>query len=185
MFYKQLLIAVFIFASLSGTAQDKYFTKTGKIEFISKAPLEDIEAKNKTVAAILDIKTGALQFSVLMRSFEFEKALMQEHFNDNYVESDKFPKAEFKGTVVNNSAINYTKDGNYPAKVKGLLSIHGVTKEVVANGTIKVYGGKIDAAAVFNILLSDYKIKIPAGVKNKLSNNVSISVDCRMEPLKG
>lgn len=185
MIQKHVLIVFLLIASMTGWAQDRYFTKTGRIEFQSKAPLEDIEAKNKTAAAVLDTKTGALQFSVLMRSFEFEKALMQEHFNENYVESDKFPKAEFKGTMLNNSAINYNKDGSYPAKVKGMLTIHGVTKEVTTNGTIKVTGGKINANTVFNILLSDYKIKIPSAVKNKLSNNVSITVDCKLEPLKG
>lgn len=165
-------------------AQDKYFTKTGKIEFYSKAPMEDIEAKNKTVAAVLDTKTGALQFSVLMKSFEFEKALMQEHFNENYIESDKYPKGEFKGVITNNNEINYSKDGTYQAKVKGQLTIHGVTRDVNTTGTIKTSGGKIDATSVFNILLSDYKIKIPAVVKEKLSNSIKISVDCKLEPLK-
>jgi hypothetical protein len=89
MLKKNLIVAGLIIVGLTSQAQDKYFTKTGRIEFSSKAPLEDIEAKNKTVAAILDAKTGALQFSVLMKGFEFPKALMQEHFNENYVESDK------------------------------------------------------------------------------------------------
>jgi polyisoprenoid-binding protein YceI len=120
-----------------------------------------------------------------MKGFEFEKALMQEHFNDNYVESNKYPKAEFKGSVTNNSAINYAKDGTYPARVKGKLTIHGVTRDVETNGTIKVNGGKIDASSVFNILLSDYKVSIPAVVKDKISNNIRISVDCKLEPLKG
>src|SRR5687768_4455396 len=122
---KSILLAVMISAAGLVNAQDKYFTKTGKISFYSKAPMEDIEAKNKTVAAVMDIKTGALQFSVLMKSFEFEKALMQEHFNENYVESDKFPKADFKGSVVNNSSVNYSKDGTYNTMVKGKLTIHG------------------------------------------------------------
>lgn len=84
--------------SVGAAGQENYFTKSGKIEFYSKAPLEDIEAKNKTATAILNKATGALQFSVLMKGFEFEKALMQEHFNENYVESHKYPKAEFRET---------------------------------------------------------------------------------------
>lgn len=165
-------------------AQEKYFTKTGKIEFYSKAPLEDIEARNKTVAAILDTKSGALQFSVLMKGFEFEKALMQEHFNENYVESGKFPKAEFRGGVVNNGAINYTRDGAYPATVKGKLTLHGVTRDVETAGTITVAGGKIDAHSVFTVLLSDHQISIPAVVKDKISNSIRIAVDCKLEALK-
>jgi polyisoprenoid-binding protein YceI len=166
-------------------AQDKYFTKTGKITFSSKAPLEDIEAKNKTAAAIIDIKTGAIQFSVLMKGFEFEKALMQEHFNENYVESNKYPKAEFKGAIVNNKDINYTKDGTYPAIVKGQLTIHGVTQTIEAPGTIKVADGKIEATSTFNIRLSDYKISIPSVVKDKINNNVKVSVDTKLDPYKG
>jgi hypothetical protein len=179
-----LFVAGLIAMSLSSQAQDKYFTKTGKIEFSSKASMEDIDAKNKTVAAILDTKTGALQFSALMKGFEFPKALMQEHFNENYVESDKYPRAEFKGSVTNNANIDYTKDGSYTAQVSGQLTIHGVTKSVNTTGTFKVDGGKIDANAVFNVLVSDYKIKIPSIVKDKISNTIKVTVDCRLEPLK-
>ena len=185
MLKKPLMIVGLVLLAAISQAQEKYFTKTGKIEFSSKASMEDIDAKNKTVAAILDTKTGALQFSALMKSFEFEKALMQEHFNENYVESNKYPKAEFKGTITNNSSINYSKDGTYNAKVKGKLTIHGVTKDVETTGALKVNGGKIDASSVFNILLSDYNIKIPSVVKEKVSNNVQVSVDCKLEPFKG
>jgi hypothetical protein len=184
MLKKKLFVAGLIITALASQAQDKYFTKTGRIEFSSKAPLEDIEAKNKTVAAILDTKTGALQFSVLMKGFEFPKALMQEHFNENYVESDKYPKAEFKGNITNNSAISYATDGTYPAQVSGKLTIHGVTKDVKTTGTIKVNGGKIDASSMFNVLVSDYNIKIPSVVKDKISKTINVTVDCRLEPLK-
>ena len=184
MLKKHSLFCLLVFTSLFLQAQDKYYTKTGKIEFSSKAPMEDIEAKNKTVAAILDTKTGAVQFSVLMKGFEFEKQLMQQHFNENYVESDKFPRAEFKGTITNNSSINYKKDGSYPAKVKGKLTIHGVTRDVETDGLIKVSGGKIDATSSFNVLLSDYNVRIPAIVKDKVSNTIRITVDCELQPLK-
>jgi polyisoprenoid-binding protein YceI len=146
--------------------------------------MEDIDAKNKTVAAVLDTKTGALQFSALMKGFEFPKALMQEHFNENYIESDKYPKAEFKGSITNNQEINYAKDGTYPAQVSGKLTLHGVTKDITTTGTLKVDGGKIDANSVFNVLASDFKIKIPAIVKDKISNSIKITVDCKLEPLK-
>lgn len=184
MLKKNLISAALLIAALHSQAQDKYFTKTGRIEFSSKAPLEDIEAKNKTVAAILDTKSGALQFSVLMKGFEFPKALMQEHFNENYVESDKYPKAEFKGSITNNATINYTTDGTYPAQVGGKLTIHGVTRDIKTTGTIKVEGGKIDANSVFSVLVSDYDIKIPSVVKDKISKTIKVTVDCRLEPLK-
>jgi len=180
-----VLIALSLgFSSTGAFAQGRYFTKTGKIDFYSKAPLEDIEAKNKTVSAVIDSKTGAIQFAAQMKGFQFDKDLMQKHFNENYAESDKYPKAEFKGTITNNSEINYSRDGSYAAKVKGKLTMHGVTKDVETSGTIKVASGKIDATSTFNILLSDYNIKIPALVKDKVSNSVKVVVDCKMDPLK-
>ena len=182
--FKYLIVVVFILTATALQAQDRYFTKTGKIEFSSKGSMEDIEAKNKTVSAIIDVKTGAVQFALQMKSFEFEKKLMQEHFNENYVESDKYPKAEFKGVISNNSEINYTKDGSYSAKVKGKLTIHGVTKDVETTGIIKVEGGKPHVNSTINILLSDYNISIPSVVKDKLSNNVKIVIECKLEPLK-
>jgi polyisoprenoid-binding protein YceI len=182
---KYLFVSAFSLLALAAGAQDKFFTKTGRVAFYSKAPLEDIEATTKTASALLDTKTGALQFSVLMKGFEFEKALMQEHFNESYVESEKYPRAEFKGTIVNNGEINYSKDGSYPARVKGKMTLHGVTRDVETTGTIRVSGGKVETSSVFNLLLSDYKVKIPPMTKDKIANSIRITVDARMEPLKG
>lgn len=184
MLKKNMILATALLLSVMSFAQDKFYTKTGKISFYSKAPMEEIEGKNKTVTAVVDSKTGALQFAVQMKGFEFEKQLMQQHFNENYVESDKFPKAEFKGVITDNSDINYEKDGTYTAKVKGKLTIHGVTRDVETSGTLKVNGGKIDASTTFNVLISDYNIKIPSIVKDKVSNSIRITVDCDLEPLK-
>ncbi|HET9824863.1 MAG TPA: YceI family protein [Chitinophagaceae bacterium] len=166
-------------------SQEKYFTKTGKIFFrCAKSPLERVEATNKSTTCVLDTKTGNMQFAVMMKGFEFEKAMMQEHFNENYVESTKFPRSDFKGQIVNNSEINYSKDGTYPARVKGKLQIHGEIKDVEATGTILIKDGKIVSNAVFTVLLSDYNISIPSLVSDKISNTVNITVDCSLEPLK-
>lgn len=182
---KKQLVALALFA-LPGflSAQEKLFTKSGKIVFHSKASLENIEAHNKSVTCVLDSKTGTLQFAVLMKAFEFEKALMQEHFNENYVESHKYPKAEFRGVVVNNSEINYAKDGQYPATVKGKLTLHGETREVETKGILLVKAGKVKADAVFSVALEDYKVSIPKLVKDNIAKTVSITVDCLLEPLK-
>ena len=165
-------------------SQDRYLTKTGKVSFYSVAPLEDIEGHHRSVTAVFDTKAGSLQFLLLINGFEFEKALMQEDFNEEYLESPKYPKAEFKGLVTNNSAITYTKEGEYPAKVKGILSIHGETKELEASGRIIVKEGKIVMNAIFNILLSDFKVPISKLVKDKISNKVKITLDATLEPLK-
>lgn len=165
-------------------AQERLYTKSGLIRFYSKSPLENIEAQNNSVTCVLDTKTGNFQFAVLMKGFEFKKALMQEHFNENYAESYKFPKSEFKGQVINIREINFGKEGSYPVKVKGRLSIHGETKEIETIGTMVIKGEKIRTAAEFNILLSDYRISIPPLVKDKVSNNVKITVTCILEALK-
>ncbi|WP_315818368.1 hypothetical protein [Paraflavitalea speifideaquila] len=112
------LIKVLLLVSVLSSGQDKFFTKNGKISFVSKGNIETIAAKHKGITCVLDAKSGGMQFAVLMKGFEFAKALMQEHFNENYVESDKYPKADFKGLVVNNGEVNYTKDGSYGTKVK-------------------------------------------------------------------
>lgn len=182
----KMIIMVALFLSATAIqAQDKFYTKSGNISFHSKAPLENIDAVHKSVTCVLDSRTGNMQFAVLMKGFEFEKALMQEHFNENYVESHKYPKAEFRGQVVNNGDISYVKDGSYTAKVKGKLTLHGETRDVEATGKLVVKSGRISADAEFRIQLSDYGIEIPKIVKENISNSVLITVDCAMEPLKG
>ncbi len=184
---KKIAIA-FLFCSVIGLStvysQDKFFTKQGRVSFDATGNLEKIDAVNKGSICVLDPKTGAIQFAILLKGFEFEKALMMEHFNENYVESDKFPKAEFKGEIGNNNEILYAKEGVYTAKVKGTLNLHGVVNEVAATGKIAVKGGKVQVNADFKIKLSDYKISIPGLVKDKISNDTKISVDCLLEPLK-
>ena len=177
-----VIVLALVFAVSGVFAQDKFFTKTGKISFYSKATIENIEAHNRSVTAVLDSKTGNIQFSVLIKGFEFEKALMQQHFNENYLESSKYPKAEFKGQIVNNADVNYAKDGAYNVKVKGQLTIHGETKDVETNGTITVKGDKLQAESEFTVQLADYKIKNDK--LNNISNTIRITVNCLLEPLK-
>jgi hypothetical protein len=182
---KSMLTAVMLFAAIILMAQDKYFTKSGSIYFNSTAKLEKVEATNRSAIAVMDTKSGAIQFAVMLKGFEFEKALMQEHFNENYVESDKFPKAEFTGQIINNKDINYSRDGVYPAKVTGKLNMHGQTKDVSASGKITIKGGRIQLNSEFQVLLSDFKIDIPGLVRENISDNTKVTVDCQMDPLKG
>ena len=179
-----LISGLLLWVSFFSYAQEKVYTKDGKISLFSSTSMENIEAVNKSAVALLDTKTGDLQFAVLMKGFEFRKALMQEHFNSDYVESDKYPKSEFKGQITNNSEINYNKDGTYTAKVKGKLTIHNETNDIETTGTISVKNGKIQANSVFNILLADYKITVPRMVKDNISPSIKITVDCGLEPLK-
>lgn len=184
---KKILIAfLFLAVHVQLHAQDKFFTKTGKITFDATAASspEKIVGVNKSVTCVIDTKTGNLQFSVLMKGFQFERALMEEHFNENYVESTKFPKTEFKGTITNNADVNYSKDGSYSVKVKGKLTMHGETKDVQTDGKIVVKSGKIYATASFSAVLADYKVSIPSLVADKVARSAEITVDCALEPLK-
>ena len=168
--------------TFSGNAQ-KFITKTGHIKFYSDGMIEKIEAHNHQVNAALDAGSGDFVFKVLMKSFEFEKALMQEHFNENYVESDKFPNATFIGKVTNIKDLNLGKDGVYDANVSGKLTIHGVTRDVNEKGSLEVKVGKIVAKSKFMIALSDFDIKIPGAVTKNISKNQEITVEVNLDKL--
>jgi polyisoprenoid-binding protein YceI len=182
------IIAIFTIIVIVNTAnaQAKYFTKTGKINFdaTAKSSPENIKAVNKATTMVLDSKSGDVQFVSLMKGFEFEKALMQEHFNENYVETTKFPKAEFKGNISNNSTVVYTKDGAYKVKVAGKLTMHGVTKDIETEAVISIKSGKVSASATINALLADYKINIPSMVADKVGKSAAITINCALEVLK-
>jgi hypothetical protein len=158
-------------------AQTKYFTKQGKISFYSETPMEKIEAHNSRVTSVLDAESGKIEFMALIKAFEFEKALMQEHFNENYMESSKYPKASFKGTITDMKSVDLKKDGTYNVEVKGDLTIHGVTKNITEKATIKVKGGVISAETSFNVALKDYNIKIPTVVNNKIAEVIQVKVN--------
>ncbi len=181
--YQVLVFAFLLLLSPGLNAQGKFYTKNGKISFFSSTPLEDIAATNKSVVSLLDSKTGDLQFAALMKGFEFKKALMQEHFNARYVESSKFPKSEFKGQVTNNSEINYTTNGSYPAKVKGKLTIHGVTKDIETTGTITVKDGKVTLGSVFNVLVADYNIQVEKVYRDNIAKSIKVTVDCLLSAM--
>lgn len=152
-------------------------THTGHISFFSKATMENIEANNYQVSSSLNTSNGEMAFSVLVKSFQFEKAKMQEHFNENYMESDKYPKSTFKGSITDFKSVNLGKDGTYKVHVAGDLTIHGVTKKVDEPGTITVKGSQINAKSSFPIKIADYNITIPAVVKDKVAEVVTVSVD--------
>lgn len=174
-----------ILLAMTVSAQ-RYYTKSGKINFdaTSASSPEKIEGVNRTATCVIDAQTGAIQFAVLMKGFEFERALMEEHFNENYVESTKFPKAEFKGKLKDIENVNLSKDGTYTVKVKGDLTLHGQTKEVEAEAKLIVQGGKISATAEFNVKLADFNVTIPGLVADKVAKVAKIKVTCSLEPLK-
>lgn len=159
----------------------RLYTKNGTVSFFSKATLENIEASSSQVVSLLNFATGDIQFSVIIKSFHFKKSLMEEHFNENYMESDKYPKATFKGKINNLTAVNFSADGTYSAEVSGDLTIHGVTNRVTVTGKIVVKTGVPVATALFKIRLSDYKISIPKIVKDNIAEVVDVNLSCAFD----
>lgn len=164
-------------AYFSADAQ-KFYTKNGSISFFSKTNMENISAVNNQVMSVLVPQTGTFQFSLLVKGFHFEKALMEEHFNENYIESDKFPKSSFTGLITDLSKVNFSKDGSYPISVSGDLMIHGVTKKTTAPGTIVIKDGVISATSKFGVKLSDFNISVPKLVKDNIKEIQDVTVSC-------
>jgi hypothetical protein len=175
-------LLIFINIILASNAQ-KYMTKNGFIGFYSKTPMEEIKADNNQVVSALDVSTGELVFQALIKSFHFDRALMEEHFNENYMESDKIPKSIFKGKITNLSSVNFTKPGTYEVTVDGDLTIHDVTNKVSIKGTLEVADGGINASSKFKIVPEDYKITIPGVVRDKIDKNLEVTVTMKYTPV--
>ncbi|HEY9114738.1 MAG TPA: YceI family protein [Bacteroidales bacterium] len=181
---KKIILSLALISVIGLTANaQKYITKNGHIYFHSEAPLETIEAHNKQVNAAIDASTGDFVFKVLMNAFVFEKALMQEHFNENYVESEKYPNGTFKGKIVNLSEIDFSKPGKYPATVSGEMTIHGITQKVEEKGTLEISKESVHATSSFMLKIADYNINIPGAVAGKIADEVEINVDLKLSPV--
>lgn len=177
-----LVTALFILETAI-IAQEKFATQAGHIWIYSNAS-EVIEGHNKTVASFLDVTSGEIAFRLLVKSFKFEQALMEEHFNENYMESITFPKSDFKGKITNLNEINFKKEGVYKAKVEGAITIHGVTKTIQADGAIEVKGSTIKINAQIPIIPEDYNVEIPSIVRDKIAKSITVNVEMSYEPLQ-
>lgn len=180
---KALFIGGLLAVSCNIQAQ-KFFTKDGSIRFFSNAKLEKIEATNNKASIVYDAASGAIEIASLMKGFIFENAFMGEHFNETYMESDKFPKANFKGKLENPTAVNSAVAGTYKAKIVGDLTMHGVTKPVSTEGTFVVGGGKIVTDAKFTIKASDFDVKIPGDKSDNISNVIDVTCKSTLSELK-
>lgn len=184
-FIKIIAFSIFFLVGSNTISAQKYMTKNGTIKFYSETPIETIEATNNQVNAALDSQTGDLVFKVLIKSFQFEKALMQEHFNENYMESDKLPNSTFQGKVTNISAIDFKKEGSYDAIIEGDLTIHGVTQKISEKGTFTVKtGDKVHGHSTFKVKPADYQIKIPKTVMQNIAEMLEVTVDVELTKMQ-
>lgn len=175
-----LVIIILISANI-GFGQGKYFTRNGTLAFYSKTPMENIEAKNHQASSIFDSESGDIAVSAQMKGFEFEKALMEEHFNENYVESHKYPKATFKGKIVDFSSISISEVAQ-EVRVKGTLDVHGVGKEINITANISKKNDNYEAKSTFIVSASDFDIKIPKAVINNIAKEIEVSINLQLEP---
>lgn len=179
---KLILATIICFVvTISSYGQGKVLTKNGKISFYSKAPVENIEAENNQVLSVIDMSNGKMAISILMKSFMFEKALMQEHFNENYVESDKYPKATFQGEI---SDFNSFSETTSKIDVKGTIKIHGISKPITVTADVKRLGEQFMLTGSFMLKLADFKIEIPSVVSKNIAKNVKVSFELNHKPYK-
>lgn len=164
---KKLFTLLALTLGLSLSAQ-QYMTRQGSLTFDAGSPLEDIVATSNSATAVYDVQDGKLGVQALMTSFEFKRALMQEHFNENYAESEVYPKAVFKGTFEAGRAI-------------GALTIHGVTKDVDVPAKLDLSKETAHLVAEFAVTIEEYGIAIPSAVANKIDKQAKIIVDCKMQ----
>lgn len=182
---KKILLTAAIVLSAQIIFAQVWFTKTGAVSFFSHTSIEDIKAENNEVVSFLDAGKGEFRFQLLIKGFRFPKASMQDHFNDaNYMNSDQFPKAEFKGNIVNTKAVDFAKDGVYKVEVTGPMTIHGVTKTITVPGTITIKSGVPSVHAVFMVKRSDFGIDVPSFSSSKIAQEIEVTVKCLYAPYK-
>ena len=181
---KAVILSAFILLSFHiARGKGKYLTNEGVITFYSHTVIEDITAINEKVAAVIDSESGEVAIILVMNEFQFEKKLMQEHFNENYAESEKYPKATFNGRISNNGEVDYQSPGEYQVRISGAMTIHGITREISVPGTIIVNRNGISAQTKFLLNPEDYDINIPKVVRNNIAENMEITAELVCNPI--
>lgn len=174
------LLSAFLLTTIN-FAQDKILTKSGKATFEASVPsFEEVKAKNDGVTCIINTKTGEIASQIMVKGFRFKTALMEEHFNENYIESDKYPKANFKGKIENFDMAKVTADAK-EYTIKGKMELHGKSKDIVIKATIKKVGGGVNLVSNFNVDTDDFGIEIPRVVSKKVSKKVNVTLDYTMK----
>lgn len=178
---KIFMSAAFILSACISRAQ-LYTSTQSTVGFFSKTPVEDISAETKEIKALMNVQTKEVAFLIPNTSFQFKNKLMQEHFNEKYMESEKYPMSTFKGKI--NEEVDLTKDGVYPVTVTGKLNIHGVEQERNITGTVAVKEGIIQIKSAFKVQLSAHKIDIPKLVVAKIAEEIDVKVDATLAQKK-
>lgn len=171
---KNIVIILLAWMSINQAGQDLYSCKNATITLYSEAPIEDISATSASGISVLNATTGDLQFRVSINTFKFPKALMQEHFNSDYMESDKYPAATFKGNIKEH--IDVTKNGTFPVTAEGDLNVHGVPQHRTIPGKISINNGVITMTSEFMVKCADHHIDIPKIVFHNIAESIKMNV---------
>ncbi len=179
---KYIFIILFSFLSINQAGQDLYVSKNARITFFSSALIEDIKAETTAGVSVFNAATNELDFSVAISSFQFEKAFMQQHFNSDYMESDKYPRALFKGKLLEH--VDVTKDGTYPVNARGELTVHGITQTRTIAGILVVKNGVISMTSEFMVKCADHHIDIPQILFYHIAEVIKVNVSAVYSPYK-
>lgn len=169
---KTLLIIALAFASMHFATAQVYLTATGETRFFSKTPVEDIAAVNNKTGAVLNAATGDIAVKMTMTDFVFPNKLMQEHFNENYMESEKFPTGIFRGKI--QEKIDFSRPGTHEVSSKGTFEIHGVKQDRTLKGTLTIEADRMTLVSGFSVALADHKIDVPKIVFVKVAQNIDV-----------
>jgi polyisoprenoid-binding protein YceI len=180
---KNIVLCSAIFILGLNLSAQKYSSKNGFVGFYGHTPVEDIKADNNQVASIIDIATGDIVTKINIKSFHFDRALMEEHFNENYMESETYSKATFAGKIVNISDVKADKPGIYKVTVNGQMTMHGVTNPFSTEGTMEVTAEGVVAKAKFSVKPEDYGIVIPSLVREKIANSMEVTLNIKYSPV--
>lgn len=179
---RNLLIAFSCMLATASFAQPIYNCRDGEATFYSETPVENIDAVSKNMSVVLNTTTGEVVFIVPYTSFKFKKALMQEHFNEKYMESDKYPNATFKGKI--NERVSFTKDTVMQVTATGVFNCHGVDQKRTEKATITVKDGKIQIKGEFKVALKDHNIEVPKVVIQNIAEIIEVKFDAQLNPYK-
>jgi len=178
---KKLLVLIMLIASVGAMAQGKFISKNAFISFYSSTPMEDILGESNEAVTILNAETGEIAFQALMTTFHFKRALMEEHFNENYMESTKFPKAKFNGKIEGFDKAMISGPVS-DVKVTGVLSVHGVDKTITISAKLGTENGKLTANSKFKVKPEDFGIVIPSLVRDKIGKEMEVTVKAEYAP---
>ena len=175
-----LFIGMFLVVSVTCVGQNKYYTKTGEIKFEASVPsFEEVKAENKTTTAIINIETGEIAALSLIKGFRFKVALMEEHFNESFAESDKFPKATFSGNIQDYKPGSFTENSN-TFLVKGKLTFHGKTVEINTDAVISMNNDEIEFSTEFKVKPEEFDIQLPKVIRYKVAETVDVKIHFKL-----